>query len=130
MQGRAEVADQHVLEHVHREQVVLADRVDGRDESGERDGEPGAKSATRSQPARSARPRRRSRSQPCAKSTSRERRGGERRAPGQTTRACAEHYSPRSFAITMRCTSFVPSPISRIFWSRNSREIAYSSMKP
>ena len=25
---------------------------------------------------------------------------------------------PRCFAITMRCTSFVPSPISRIFWSR------------
>ena len=32
-------------------------------------------------------------------------------------------YKPRSFAITMRCTSFVPSPISRIFWSRYSREI-------
>ena len=26
--------------------------------------------------------------------------------------------SPRCLAITMRCTSFVPSPISRIFWSR------------
>ncbi len=25
---------------------------------------------------------------------------------------------PRCFAITIRCTSFVPSPISRIFWSR------------
>ena len=27
-------------------------------------------------------------------------------------------YRPRWRAITMRCTSFVPSPISRIFWSR------------
>ena len=26
--------------------------------------------------------------------------------------------SPRCRAITMRCTSLVPSPISRIFWSR------------
>ena len=41
-----------------------------------------------------------------------------------------QHYNPRSFAITMRCTSFVPSPISRIFWSRYRREMANSSMKP
>ncbi len=27
-------------------------------------------------------------------------------------------YSPSWRAMTMRCTSFVPSPISRIFWSR------------
>ena len=27
-------------------------------------------------------------------------------------------YSPRCFAMTMRCTSFVPSPISSTFWSR------------
>jgi hypothetical protein len=27
-------------------------------------------------------------------------------------------YSPRCRAMTIRCTSFVPSPISRIFWSR------------
>ena len=27
-------------------------------------------------------------------------------------------YRPRCRAMTMRCTSFVPSPISRIFWSR------------
>src|SRR6266567_8031343 len=41
-----------------------------------------------------------------------------------------DHGSLRCRAITMRCTSFVPSPISRIFWSRYRREIAYSSMKP
>jgi hypothetical protein len=27
-------------------------------------------------------------------------------------------YRPRWRAMTIRCTSFVPSPISRIFWSR------------
>ena len=27
-------------------------------------------------------------------------------------------HSPRPRAITMRCTSFVPSPISSTFWSR------------
>ncbi len=37
---------------------------------------------------------------------------------------------PRCLAITIRCTSFVPSPISRIFWSRYRREIGYSSMNP
>ena len=32
--------------------------------------------------------------------------------------ATAWRYRPRWRAMTMRCTSFVPSPISRIFWSR------------
>ncbi len=44
--------------------------------------------------------------------------------------ADASSQSPRCFAITIRCTSFVPSPISRIFWSRKSREIGDSSMNP
>jgi hypothetical protein len=29
-----------------------------------------------------------------------------------------ELYNPSCRAITMRCTSFVPSPISSTFWSR------------
>ncbi len=33
-------------------------------------------------------------------------------------RSTAEDQSPRCFAMTIRCTSLVPSPISRIFWSR------------
>jgi hypothetical protein len=32
---RRDVANQDVLDHVHREQVVLAERVDGGDEGGE-----------------------------------------------------------------------------------------------
>ena len=38
--------------------------------------------------------------------------GWRRAAHGGSLRA------PAAFAITIRCTSFVPSPISRIFWSR------------
>ena len=41
----------------------------------------------------------------------------QRRAPG----CVRDEHAPRAraaCAITMRCTSFVPSPISRIFWSR------------
>jgi copper transport protein len=37
-------------------------------------------------------------------------------------------HRPRWRAMTSRCTSFVPSPISRIFWSRYRRAIADSSM--
>ena len=39
-------------------------------------------------------------------------------------------HSPSSRAISMRCTSLVPSPISRIFASRQCRATAYSFMKP
>lgn len=38
--------------------------------------------------------------------------------------------SPNSRAINMRCTSLVPSPISRIFESRHMRATGYSFMKP
>ena len=38
--------------------------------------------------------------------------------PGRGADRPALTQSPRCFAITIRCTSFVPSPISRIFWSR------------
>ena len=39
-------------------------------------------------------------------------------------------HNPIKRAITRRWTSFVPSPISLIFWSRYIRETGYSSMKP
>src|SRR5206468_4614966 len=42
----------------------------------------------------------------------------------------ANPQRPRCRAITIRWTSFVPSPISRSFWSRYSREIGNSSMNP
>ena len=118
-----------MLEHVHREQIVLAERVDRRDETGERDGEPQGEEC-------SARRRR----EVCAPAAAQpqpalgeEERDEDRDADDGRRcrpRSVREHYTPRSFAMTMRCTSFVPSPISRIFWSRKSREIAYSSMKP
>ena len=38
--------------------------------------------------------------------------------------------SPNSRAISMRCTSLVPSPISRILESRHIRATGYSFMKP
>ena len=38
--------------------------------------------------------------------------------PARTVTVTGLAQSPRCRAITMRCTSFVPSPISRIFWSR------------
>ena len=38
---RPEVAEQDVLEHVHREQPLLADRVDRRDERGQHDEDAG-----------------------------------------------------------------------------------------
>jgi hypothetical protein len=43
-------------------------------------------------------------------------RPSRRRRSGCSRRPDAQR--PSSLAITMRCTSFVPSPISRIFWSR------------
>src|SRR5699024_7637295 len=46
-----------------------------------------------------------------------------RASPGQDGR-------PRPRAMTIRCTSEVPSPISRILASRKNRATGYSSMKP
>lgn len=37
---------------------------------------------------------------------------------------------PSSRAMSMRCTSLVPSPISRIFESRHIRATGYSFMNP
>ena len=45
----------------------------------------------------------------------RRRRDDVRRGSADEERA---RYRPRWRAMTIRCTSFVPSPISRIFWSR------------
>ena len=39
-------------------------------------------------------------------------------APLAGALGCLAQPSPRCLAITIRCTSLVPSPISRIFWSR------------
>jgi len=52
----------------------------------------------------------------------------QRKAVDDRDRVREDHYRPKCRAITIRCTSFVPSPISWIFWSRYCREIAYSSM--
>jgi hypothetical protein len=43
---------------------------------------------------------------------------------------CCARQKPRSRAISMRCTSEVPSPISRIFASRYIRPTGVSFMKP
>ena len=55
-------------------------------------------------------------------------RGGRER--GESGHRRSPSHRPSSRAMTIRCTSFVPSPISRIFWSRYRREIGNSSMKP
>jgi hypothetical protein len=45
-------------------------------------------------------------------------RGGENRNHESIVPVTGSRQSPSCFAITIRCTSLVPSPISRIFWSR------------
>ncbi|MDQ1038476.1 hypothetical protein QFZ75_004892 [Streptomyces sp. V3I8] len=57
-------------------------------------------------------------------------RSGEPAPVPRTARRAAQPVKPSSLAISMRWTSLVPSPISRILESRHMRATGYSFMKP
>lgn len=56
--------------------------------------------------------------------------GGRSVAVPLAAAALGVGQSPRSREMTIRCTSEVPSPISRILASRQNRATGYSFMKP